>query len=90
MKIYIDDYNILVIVVLPKTIRVDLPIKVKKSLKHEIKFIINLNESFAEYAIKNELANYFSNMDMNIGMNIKKKLFTKKFNLIIKQCYLIV
>ena len=59
MKIYIDDYKILVIVVLPKTIRVDLPIKVKKSLKHEIKFIINLNESFAEYAIKNEISQLF-------------------------------
>ena len=56
MKIYIDDYKILIIVILPKTIRVDVPIKVNKSLNLEIKFIVNLNESLAECTIKIEIS----------------------------------
>ena len=59
MKIYIDDYKILIIVILPKTIRVDVPIKVNESLKLEIKFIVNLNESLAECAIKIEISQLF-------------------------------
>ena len=42
MKIYIDDEN-LVIITSSKTISVDLPIKINKSLKHGIKFVISCN-----------------------------------------------
>ena len=55
MRIYIDYIN-LVIIPLPKIIRVDLPIKIKKRLKRDIKFIISRNESLAEYTIKNKIS----------------------------------
>ena len=54
MRIYIDYIN-LVIIILPKTVCIDLPIKINKILKHDIKFIINRNESLAEYTIKNKI-----------------------------------
>ena len=50
MRIYIDYVN-LVIITLPKTICVALPIKTNKSLKRNVKFIISHNESLAEYTI---------------------------------------
>ena len=55
MRIYIDYIN-LVIIPLPKIIRVALPIKINKSLKRDIKFIISRNESLAEYTIKNKIS----------------------------------
>ena len=54
MRIYIDYIN-LVIIILPKTVSIDLPIKINKILKHDIKFIISRNESLAEYTIKNKI-----------------------------------
>ena len=55
MKIYTDDYNILVIITSPKTICVDLSTKISKSLKNDIKFIVSHNGPLAEYKIKKEI-----------------------------------
>ena len=60
MKIYIDNFKNLVIIIIiiiisPKIICSDLPIKVNEILKHDIKFIISHNESFAEYTIRKKL-----------------------------------
>ena len=52
MKIY---YENLVIIVSPKTIRVNLPRKINQSLKHDIKFIVVCDEYLAEYTIKNKI-----------------------------------
>ena len=52
---YIDS-NKLVIIVESKTISFNLTKKVVNSLKNEIKLIISRNESFDEYAIKNEIS----------------------------------
>ena len=41
----IDDYKNLVMITLPKIIRVDLPIKMNNDIKHDIRFIISRNES---------------------------------------------
>ena len=54
MRVYIDN-NKLVIIVESKTISFNLTKKVVNSLKNEIKLIISRNESFDEYAIKNEI-----------------------------------
>ena len=54
-KIYIDDYKDLVIITLPKSICVDLPVKIYKSLKDHFKFIVSYNEFLAEYKIKIEI-----------------------------------
>ena len=85
MKIDNDDYKNLVIITLPKTICVDLPIKINESLKNDIKFIVSRNESLAEYKIKKEIFRLF--MSVNMCMNIKKRtqLFIRKFKLYIKQ-----
>ena len=56
MKIYIDECKNLVIVVSPKTICVNLPIKISQNLEHDIKYIISCNESLAEYTMKNEIS----------------------------------
>ena len=55
MRVYIDN-NKLVIIVESKTISFNLTKKVVNSLKNEIKLIISRNESFDEYAIKNEIS----------------------------------
>ena len=39
----------------PKTFHFDLPIDVRKNLKHEINFIIKHNECLAEHTIKNNI-----------------------------------
>ena len=41
----IDDYKNLVMITLPKTIRVDLSIKMNNGIKHDIRFIVSRNES---------------------------------------------
>ena len=51
MKSDTDDYPNLVIITLPKIIRVDLPIKTNESIKHDLKFIVGFNESLAECKI---------------------------------------
>ena len=55
MKIYNDDYKNLVIMISPKTICVDLPIKNNGILKYDIKFIVSCNKSLAKYKIKKEI-----------------------------------
>ena len=57
MRVYIDN-NKLVIIVESKTISFNLTKKVVNSLKNEIKLIISRNESFDEYAIKNEISQF--------------------------------
>ena len=53
MKIYIDDYDEnLVTITSPKTICVTLPMKINKSLKYHIKFIICCNKSLADNTVK--------------------------------------
>ena len=52
MKIYIDNYENLVIITSTKTICVNLPIKINQNLNHDIKFILSRNEFLAEYTIK--------------------------------------
>ena len=53
MEIYINDKTFLIIIS-PKSIRFDLPIEVSKNLRHEIKFILSCNDSFAGYTIKKQ------------------------------------
>ena len=72
MGVYIDD-NKLVIITKPRTIPIDLPIKINESLDYDIKFIIGRTESsaeYAEYAIKTRLDKYCIHMDMNIKKNL--------------------
>ena len=71
MKIYIDDYKNLVIIISLKTICVDLPLKLNESLKHDIESIVSCNESLAEYK-KKRFPNY--HMVVNMYLNIKKEL----------------
>ena len=52
MKIYVDDYEHLVIITSVKTIRVDFPTKINE-VYNDVKFIINRNEFLAEYILKN-------------------------------------
>ena len=52
MRIYVDAEN-LVIITSSKTIRFDLTIKINKSLKCDIKFIISRSKSLADYTTKN-------------------------------------
>ena len=66
MKIYIDDSKNLVVITSPKTIRVDLSIRIDESLKHDIKFTVSCHESLAEYKIKKKFTYFY--------MNIKKEL----------------
>ena len=77
MGIYINDKS-LVIISSPISIRFDLPIKSKKGVKHENKFIIIHNKSLAECAI----ANYCSDVSLKmIFMNMQNsslKLLAKK------------
>ena len=40
----------------PKSIRIDLPVKINESLEHDIKFIVSLNESLTEYTMKSEIS----------------------------------
>ena len=51
VKIFIDDEK-LVMITLPKTIRVDLSIKINWSLGRDMKFIVRRDESLPEYTIK--------------------------------------
>ena len=53
----------------PKSIRINIPIKINESLEHDNKIIVNCNEYLVNIQ-KKRLANYCSNM----GMNIKKEL----------------
>ena len=57
MGVYIDD-NKLVTLVEPKSIRIDLTIKINKNLKHDIhiRFIVSCHKSLTEYTIKNEIS----------------------------------
>ena len=45
MKMSINDYENLVIIPSPKSIRVNLPVNVNQNVKHDIKFIVRQNES---------------------------------------------
>ena len=55
MRVYIDD-NKLVIIAELKSIRVDLTIKMNKSLKHDIRFIVSCHKSLTAYTIKIEIS----------------------------------
>ena len=55
MKIYIDDYKNLVIITPSKVLRANIPIKINKCLKYDIRFIVNPNKSLANYKIKKEI-----------------------------------
>ena len=50
MGVHIDN-NRLVIITEPKSVRIDLPININKSLEHDIKFMVSRNESLTEYTI---------------------------------------
>ena len=39
----------------PKSIRINLPIKINESVENAIKFIVSRNKSLTEYTIKNEI-----------------------------------
>ena len=54
MEVFIDGKK-LVKKTKPKSIGIDLLIKIKDSLEHDIEFIISRNESLTEYTIKNEI-----------------------------------
>ena len=54
MGVFTDD-NKLVIIVEPKTVRIDLPLNIDERLENDIKFNVSRNESLAKYAIKNEI-----------------------------------
>ena len=51
----IDDYKNLVMITLPKSICVDLSIKINNGIKHDVRFIISRNESLAKYEITKEI-----------------------------------
>ena len=52
MKMSINDYENLVIIASPKSIRVNLPVNVNQNVKHNIKFIVRQNGSSAKYTKK--------------------------------------
>ena len=52
MKIKIDDYENLVKTISPKTIPIDLPVKINERLNHDIDFVVNCNRFLGEYTIK--------------------------------------
>ena len=54
MRVYNYD-NKLVIIMQPKSICINLSIKINISLEHDIKSIVSRNESLTEYTIKNEI-----------------------------------
>ena len=54
MGVFIDDNKFLIIAE-PKTISINLPIKINESPENDIKLIISCNKSFAEFAIKNHI-----------------------------------
>ena len=39
----------------PKSIRINLPIKINESVENAIEFIVSRNKSLTEYTIKNEI-----------------------------------
>ena len=61
----------------PTQISVNLIKKIDNSLKNRIKVVTSRNESLAEYAIKNEISLFCSNISMNIK-NRTLKLLMKK------------
>ena len=54
MEVFIDGKK-LVKKTKPKSIGIDLLIRIKDSLEHDIEFIISRNEFLTEYTIKNEI-----------------------------------
>ena len=54
MRVFIDG-NEFVVITEPKSIRIDLAIKINKSIVDHIKFIVSPNKCLAEYPIKNEI-----------------------------------
>ena len=50
---FIDNKK-LVIIAKPKSIQIDLPIKINKILEHDIKFIVIYNEYLTEYTKKRQ------------------------------------
>ena len=55
MKVYIDDYINLATATSPKTILVNLSIKINGSLKHDIEINVSHNESLVQYKIIKEI-----------------------------------
>ena len=85
MKIYIDNHKNLRNIT--KISRVNLHIKINKSLKHDIKFI-SRKESLAEYTIKTEIIPLLFRYGHEYEHEHKNrtKLFIRKFKVYIKQC----
>ena len=54
MGVFIDDNKFLIIAE-PKTISINLPLKINESPENDIKLIISCKKSFAEFAIKNHI-----------------------------------
>ena len=61
----------------PTQISVNLIKKIDNSLKNRIKVVTSRNEYLAEYAIKNEISLFYSNISMSIK-NRTLKLLMKK------------
>ena len=83
MKIYTDDER-LIMITLPKTVRVDLSIKINRHLKQDKKFIARRNEYLPEYTIKSKIIQLLFNYKRKTIDKITE-LSIRKFNLIIKQ-----
>ena len=73
MKIYIDNYEDLVLIRSAKIICVDLPIKINQNLKRDIKFTIICNEFLTKYKIKNETSQLLFKYGHEYGHEYKKR-----------------
>ena len=77
MKMSINDYENLVIIASPKSIRVNLPVNVK----HNIKFIVRQNGSSAKYTKKKEISHSLFKCKLGYEHKHKKtKPFIKSLN----------
>ena len=54
MGVFFDE-NKLVIIEEPKTIHIDLHVKINENIENDIRYMVNRNESLADYAIKNQI-----------------------------------
>ena len=64
----------------PNQISVNLIKKIDNSLKNRIKVVTSRNESLAEYAIKNEISLFCSNISMSIKNRTLKLLMKKNWS----------
>ena len=54
MGVFFDE-NKLVIIEEPKTIHIDLHVKINENIENDIRYMVSRNESLADYAIKNQI-----------------------------------